>query len=75
MNQRPQEFAIEHHRQRFTNLEFTQAGDKIIGSAQTAEHGDERTRRYQVLTIRDGRIIDMQDCRSRADAERFARRK
>jgi hypothetical protein len=28
---------------------------------------------HLVLTIRDGRIIDMQDCRTRAAAERYAR--
>jgi hypothetical protein len=51
--------------------EFTMIGDdKIIGSAEWAG-GDER---FQVLTIRDGKIVDMQGCRSRREAERFARR-
>ena len=54
-------------------LPFTSLVD-LLGR-RAAEQGDERSRRYQVLTIRDGRIIDMQDCRNRADAERFARRK
>jgi hypothetical protein len=30
--------------------------------------------RYQVLTFRDGKIVDMQGCSSRREAERFARR-
>ena len=28
--------------------------------------------RYQVLTLRDGKIMDMQGCASRREAERFA---
>jgi hypothetical protein len=36
--------------------------------------GDEPQERYQVLTIRDGRIVDMQGCRTKREAERFARR-
>jgi hypothetical protein len=31
-----------------------------------------RHERYQVLTLRDGKIIDMQGCASRRAAERFA---
>jgi len=31
--------------------------------------------RYQVLTLRDGKIVDMQGCTSRREAERFARRR
>lgn len=36
--------------------------------------GDEPRERFLVLTIRDGKIVDMQGCRSRREAERFARR-
>jgi hypothetical protein len=52
--------------------EFTQAGDKIIGSTAWLGAG-RRHERFQVLTVRDGRIIDMQGCSSRRQAERFAR--
>jgi len=55
--------------------EFSRIGDdKIIGSARwTGAHG-RRHERHQVLTVRDGKIVDMQDCKSRRAAERFARR-
>jgi hypothetical protein len=50
--------------------EFTLIGDdKIIGSTHWADE-----ERFQVLTIRDGKIVDMQGCRTRREAERFARR-
>jgi hypothetical protein len=56
-------------------LEFTQVGDnKIIGSAQWTPVDGVSRERYQVLTLRDGKIIDMQGCASRREAERFARR-
>jgi hypothetical protein len=52
---------------------FTRIGpDRIIGSALWL--GDEPRERYEVLTIRDGKIVDMQGCRSKREAERFARR-
>ena len=55
--------------------EFTQVGDnKIIGSARWMGDDGRRQERYQVLTLRDGKIIDMQGCASRRKAERFARR-
>lgn len=47
--------------------------DKIIGSAEWTGGDGRRHERYQVLTIREGKIVDMQGCRSRCDAERFAR--
>lgn len=53
--------------------EFTIVGDKIIGSTTWSSEG-RRQQRYQVLTIRDGKIIDMQGCRSRREADRVARR-
>lgn len=53
--------------------EFVQFGDKIMGSTQwPAESG--RQGRFQVLTIRDGKIADMQGFASRRRAVRFARR-
>jgi hypothetical protein len=56
--------------------EFTQVGDnKIIGSTQWPGADGKRHERYQVLTLRDGKIIDMQGCASRREAERFAHRR
>jgi hypothetical protein len=49
--------------------EFEQVGDKIISSTEWL--GAER---FQVLTIRDGKIADVQGCTSRRQAERFAKR-
>lgn len=53
--------------------EFTQVGDKIIGSTRWVQAGGTRVERFQVLTVRDGKIVDMQGCSSRRRAERFAR--
>ena len=56
--------------------EFTSVGDDmIIGSTQWTDAGGRRQERYQVLTVRDGKIIDLQGCASRREAERFARRR
>jgi hypothetical protein len=55
--------------------EFTQVGDdKIIGSTAWLGADGRRQERFQVLTLREGKIVDMQGCASRRDAERFARR-
>jgi ketosteroid isomerase-like protein len=54
--------------------EFTQVGDKIIGSTRWLDDDGRSHERFQVLTIRDGKIVDMQGCSSRREAERFARR-
>jgi hypothetical protein len=55
--------------------EFTQVGDdKLIGSSEWLASDGRRQVRYQVLTFRDGKIVDMQGCASRREAERFARR-
>ena len=55
--------------------EFTQVGDnKIIGSTTWLGADGRRQQRFQVLTLRDGKIIDMQGCATRWAAERFARR-
>lgn len=56
--------------------EFTQVGeDTIIGSSHWLAADGRRQERYQVLTIRDGKIVDLQGCATRRDAERFARRR
>ena len=38
-------------------------------------HSNDDYERFQVLTLREGKIIDMQGCETRRQAERFARRK
>jgi hypothetical protein len=55
--------------------EFTEVGDdKIIGSTVWHDDHGDRIERFQVITFRDGKIVDMQGCSSRREAERFARR-
>jgi len=55
--------------------EFTRVGDnRIIGSTEWTDADGIRHDSYQVLTFRRGKIIDMQGCASRREAERFARR-
>ncbi len=55
--------------------DFNEVGDKIISSSRWLnEHGEPQRSIYQVFTIREGRIIDWQDCRTRRAAERFARK-
>ena len=54
---------------------FTQVGnDTIIGSTQWEDADGVRESRYIVLSIGDGKIIDMQACASMREAKRFARR-
>ena len=55
--------------------EFAQIGDRIIGSTQWLDAEGRRQERYQVLTIRNGKIVDMQGCATRREAERFAKRR
>lgn len=55
--------------------EFSRVGDDIvIGSTQWLSEDGRRQERFQVLTLRDGKIVDMQGCATRRQAERFARR-
>ena len=55
--------------------EFTQFGeDTIIGSSEWMGTDGRRQVRYQVLTFRDGKIVDMRGCSSRREADRIARR-
>jgi hypothetical protein len=54
--------------------EFVQVGDKIIGSTHWLDADGRRQERFQVITLREGKIADMQGCSSRREAERFARR-
>jgi len=50
--------------------------DKVIGTAQLRDaEGKLRGRNPVVITFRDGRIVDMQGCATRVEAEQFARRR
>ena len=56
--------------------EFTLVGeDTVIGSTRWLGPDGETHERFQVITMRDGRIVDMQGCKSRREAERFARQR
>ncbi len=68
-------FQLRGGRQLEVQPEFEQIGDRIIGSTQWLDGQGRRQERYQVLTIRDGKIVDMQGCATRREAERFARRR
>ena len=54
--------------------ELTQVGDKIVGSTIWRDDEGEDVERYQVLTLRHGKIADIQGCRTRREAERIVRR-
>jgi hypothetical protein len=55
--------------------QFAEVGyDKIIGTSSWRNPNGQREERYMVLTIRDGKLADMQACGSRRDALRFAKR-
>jgi len=54
--------------------EFTQLGNKIIASTQWLAPDGRRHEHFQVLTIHNDKIVDMQGCNSRREAERFAHR-
>jgi hypothetical protein len=58
------------------NLTFARVGDdKVIGTAQLRDDdGKPRERNPVVITFRDGKIVDMQGCATRGEAEQFARR-
>ena len=68
-------FAIRERGVRATGVqpEFTTVGENVvIGSTQWVGAEGERRQLFQVLTLRDGKIVDMQDCATRRQAERFA---
>ena len=55
--------------------EFTRAGDdRVITRTEWMDSDGFWDERYTVLTFRGGKIIDMQGCATRRQAERFARR-
>jgi hypothetical protein len=54
---------------------FSQVGsDKLIGLAQWVDRDGFADECYYVLTYRDGKIVDMQECPTHRQALRFARR-
>jgi hypothetical protein len=56
--------------------EYVEVGDdRVIGSTAWTDESGARQERYQVLTFRDGKIVDIQGCSSRREAERFAARR
>jgi hypothetical protein len=56
--------------------EFRQVGTAtIIGSASWIGGDGRRQERFQVITLDEGKIVDMQGCRTLREAERFARRR
>jgi hypothetical protein len=56
--------------------EFTAVGDdRIIGSTVWRDEDGKHVERFQVLTVRCGKIVDLQGCETRREAERFARRR
>lgn len=60
---------------RIAHPEFASVGeDAVIASAVWSGDEGEPRRRYMVMRIRDGKIIDLQGCTSRSQAERFANR-
>lgn len=72
------QFAIRKRGDRKLEIQptFTRVGeDRIIGSTMWAGENGRRQERFQVLTVRDGKIVDMQGCRTLREAERFARRR
>jgi len=46
----------------------------LIASASWPGAAGSREERFQVITLRDGKIADVQGCASRRAAERFAHR-
>ncbi|HEU4612432.1 MAG TPA: hypothetical protein VFS15_10160 [Kofleriaceae bacterium] len=56
--------------------EFLHVGsDTIIGSTHWLGDDGRRHERFQVITLRNGKIADIQGCATRRSAERFARRR
>jgi ketosteroid isomerase-like protein len=55
--------------------EVERVGDRIVvGGGWTSEGGSRETGSFfQVLTVRDGRIVDIQGCKSLHEAKRVAR--
>jgi hypothetical protein len=58
------------------NRAFARVGDdKLIATAQLRDdNGKTTVRNPVVITFRDGKIVDMQGCATRTEAQQFARR-
>ena len=54
--------------------EFEQLDDKIISTTSWVAGDGRQQERFQVITLCDGKITDMQGFASRRKAERFAHR-
>lgn len=55
--------------------EYEQVGDNvIIGATRWLGADGHRQESFQVITLRDGKIADMQGCATRREAQRFAHR-
>ena len=70
------QFQIQKSAQHRVEVEpkFERVGDdKIISSTSWLGSGGRRQERFQVITLRDGKIADMQGFASHRKAERFAR--
>jgi hypothetical protein len=70
-------FQIKKGREQRIELlpEFTRVSDNtVIGRTEWIDIDGIWDERYEVLTFCGGKIIDMQGCASRREAERFARR-
>jgi len=70
------DFQIQKHGKGRFRIEptFTEVGDKLVGSTSWTDPGGTTHERHAVLTIRDGKIADMQVCGSWRQAKRFANR-
>ena len=53
---------------------FTEVGDKLVARTAWTDPQGTRHERHAVLTIRDGKIANMQVCGSWRQARRFANR-
>lgn len=69
------QFAIDQRGGRIPPVEpeFTSAGDMIMCSTSWVNDDGKTRELFQVLTVRDDKIVDMQDFATRRQAERFAR--
>ena len=66
---------IEEQRWSRLHPQFSPVGsDRLIGLAQRIDPDGFADECYYVLTYRDGKIVDMQECPTRHQASRFARR-
>jgi len=55
------------------DLELKRVGeDRVVGSADWLASDGGRQRRYQVLTVRDGKIVDIQGCSTAEEVEEYA---